>query len=75
MFLVQRLHAPHDVNGNPRRVYAVYNIAGGMYGVYDEGYNGLNVLPEYILNDTSHRLPDLDITVRQYKVLLENYGR
>lgn len=30
----------HDSNGNPRRVYVVYNELGQVIDVFDERYNG-----------------------------------
>lgn len=38
--LYRRLCAPNDVNGNPRRVYAVYGAGGRLVDVIDEGYDG-----------------------------------
>lgn len=37
---IQHLSATNDVNGNPRRVYAVYSATGVILDVIDEGYEG-----------------------------------
>ena len=63
----QRLKTSNDINGNPRRLYAVYELATEskcfkIVRVIDEGYAGL---PEDLRNMTS--LPTLSIEPREYK--------
>ncbi len=59
--LCQHLRAPQDPNGNPQRLYVVYNMDGEVLEVIDEGYRGL---PKE-LRDLKH-LPDVNITRSDY---------
>jgi hypothetical protein len=39
--LIIHLKAKNDANGNPRRIYAIYNTeTGQLIDAIDEGYNG-----------------------------------
>ncbi len=44
--LTIKLTAPNDVNGNPRRVYVVFNEDGTIAHAVDEGYAGSGALRE-----------------------------
>ncbi len=57
----QHLRAPNDPNGNPQRLYVVYDDAGDVLEVIDEGYRGL---PK-ALRDIKH-LPDVQIPRSEY---------
>jgi len=38
--IMQRLAAPNDRNGNPKRVWVFYNLEGHVVETVDEGYKG-----------------------------------
>ena len=38
--MYQRWKAPNDTNGNPRRVFLVFDAEGNVLDVIDEGYAG-----------------------------------
>lgn len=65
----QCLRAPHDINGNPRRVTVVYNaVTGDIWDAFDHGYSGppdLSYIPD---------LPSIDVSVSEYKDFLK-HGR
>lgn len=39
-----KIAAPHDVNGNPRRAWLLYDREGKYLGAVDEGYSGYGAL-------------------------------
>jgi hypothetical protein len=39
-----RLNAGNDSNGNPRRIYVVFDSTGKIVDAIDEGYSGINAL-------------------------------
>lgn len=39
----QHLRAPNSPNGNPQRLFVVYDDGGSVLAVIDEGYKGLPV--------------------------------
>jgi hypothetical protein len=57
----QHLRAENSPNGNPQRLYIVYDDAGKVLSVIDEGYRGL---PKE-LRDLAH-LPDVVIPKSEY---------
>lgn len=59
----QHMKAPQDVNGNPRRLFMVYE--GRDFYAIDEGYNGR---PAF-LRDYTELMP-VEISVRDYRHLL-----
>lgn len=75
MYCYQSLRAGHDVNGNPRRLWVIVRVGGesaDYVGVYDEGYAGLNALPDEWRERVRRgmgQLPDLEITPAQYRQL------
>lgn len=38
----QHICCQNDVNGNPRRLYAVYNVTGKTVAVIEEGYSNIS---------------------------------
>ena len=68
MRICQLLRAPHDRNGNPRRLWIIYEVPKGkgpgdiaVVGVIDEGYRGrpdVARVPE---------LPNMNITATEYR--------
>ncbi len=68
----QNLQAENDHNGNPRRLWAVYDLNddGAIVGMYDEGYSGRGVLHDYTTVAERVRaieLPSWDITLQEYR--------
>jgi len=48
-FIIQHMAAPNDVNGNPRRAFAVYDtLSGHLVAAFDEGYHGTRAVPSYV---------------------------
>lgn len=48
MATIIRLNAGNDTNGNPRRIYVVFDTRGNMVDAVDEGYSGIQALrPKY----------------------------
>lgn len=74
--LVQWLKATNDLNGNPRRLYALYD-ADGTARFIDEGYGGRRALVEIIGEEAyaKPQLPDLKITRDQYYALAKTDGK
>ena len=58
----QHLKALNDINGNPQRLYVVYDDTGNVVSAHDEGYSGL---PKECKNLTE--LPDIDISQKTYR--------
>lgn len=65
----QHLRADNDTNGNPRRLYVVYDERGNVLQVIDEGYRGL---PKE-LHDIDH-LPDVEISGKTYREWLREFN-
>ena len=67
--LCQHLKAPNDTNGNPRRVFVIYDAAGNILDAVDEGYAGrpqwVRALPE---------LPSFSITATEYREILRDWS-
>ena len=78
MQVIQHLRAVNDINGNPRRVWVVYDLNNTSNGsqwadicqVHDEGYGGKPRSLEGLTN-----LPTLVITVSGYKDLMRDNGK
>ena len=67
MKVYQHLRAPNDSNGNPRRLWAIYEVASRsvtsrIVKVIDEGYGGR---PDCVRKLVE--LPSIDITLGDYK--------
>lgn len=77
MFLVQMLNAGHDKNGNPKRVYVVYNAHGTALDAFDDGYLGEKAIPDKYRPYNS--LPEVKVPHAEYKKWLrtakEVHGR
>jgi hypothetical protein len=69
-FIIQRAITNNDSNGNPRRVYIVYNMEGRILETFNEGYLGSRAVPQDIL-DASILLPDLVVIPKEYKRLVK----
>jgi hypothetical protein len=67
---VQHVSTTHTVNGNPRRLYLVYNDNGDLTDVWEEGYRGM---PRELY--TLKQLSALEITPREYKELRRTEGK
>ena len=65
--LMQRLIAPNDRNGNPRRLFVIYDADyGEIQAVFDEGYQGLGAVPQDI-RSVSVELPSIPVSVSTYR--------
>ena len=62
----QRLRAYNDPNGNPRRLWAVYDEQGNIGALINEGYSGH---PKHLVEYEIPMLPTIDIDVAQYNEL------
>lgn len=70
--LIQRLIAPNDRNGNPRRLFVIYAAdTGEIQDVFDEGYQGLGVVPQKI-RSLSVELPSIPVSASVYKEFLSH---
>ena len=71
--IVLHLSAPHDVNGNPRRLYLpLKDVVSSVQAVIDKGYGGRSILSE--LYPGIKHFVDIDITVAEYKDWI-SYGK
>lgn len=64
----QHLRAPNSPSGNPQRLYMVYDAAGEVVRVIDEGYRGL---PRE-LRDV-RQLMTIEIPRAEYHSIRRNY--
>lgn len=64
--------ATNDVNGNPRRCYAIINNKGDWKAVLDEGYEGIQVVRTWAkeTRNTVHDAGQVDVPTAQYQRLL-----
>lgn len=60
--LAQRLSAPNDTNGNPRRIHVSYSATGAIIDIADEGYAGT---PDWAVPLSA--LPTINITPGEYR--------
>ena len=66
----QHWRTSHDVNGNPRRAFVVYDPEnGGITVVAEEGYLGRPIQLNY---DPYVELPPVDIGPARYRKLLKD---
>jgi hypothetical protein len=68
MKTVIRYKANNDVNGNPRRVYAIYED-GVLVESYNEGYRGWGAVPEEY-RDMASMAETVDVSVSEYNRIL-----
>jgi hypothetical protein len=68
MRLYQHLRAPNDPNGNPQRVFVVYDTdrAGDIVAVIDEGYSGRQALRNAGIPSDTVELPSINISRAEY---------
>jgi len=64
--MVQHLCATNDSNGNPRRIWALYDVAGNIVQVIDEGYSGRREVPKGLVE-----LPEITVTPGVYRAWLK----
>lgn len=73
MRIYQHLRAANDPNGNPQRLFVVYETdspaAGNIVAVLDEGYQGRGVLREAGISRDTIEIPSLDISRSTYHEL------
>lgn len=62
MLFKQQLRTKHDTNGNPRRVWVLYNARGEAIRVADEGYAG-----DPFRGIVAVQLPSITVTPREYR--------
>lgn len=67
--MVQRLKAPHDTNGNPRRVFVIYAENGAILDAVDEGYAGT---PNWVRDLV--QLPEFSVTATEYREILRDWS-
>lgn len=73
-YVVTRYVAPHDKNGNPRRVWVVIPTTGPFsrwWFAHNEGYSGIHALPADVLEGEMMRFPDVKVSVSEYKRILK----
>ena len=69
-----RLNAGNDVNGNPRRVYVVFDSSGKIIDAIDEGYSGINALDSaYPKHNDS--VASFDTSPSEYRELVKSYSK
>jgi hypothetical protein len=69
-----RLRAVNDCNGNPRRVYVVFNRDGSIKCAVDEGYAGRGALAGFGDKIDRANIVDFDTTPGEYRRLLREFG-
>jgi hypothetical protein len=69
-----KLSAPNDANGNPQRVFAIFDSSGSIVAAVDESYDGNNALQRAGFPNVT--LANLSFPVEQetYKALLRDWG-
>lgn len=63
----QHLNAGHDTNGNPRRVFVLYDATGAIVRAIDEGYCRTPAELRTLI-----QLPGFDIKPADYRTLLRS---
>ena len=69
-----KLNAGHDSNGNPRRVYVVFDSEGYIVRAVDEGYRGRAALREVPGCEGECEPVEFETTPREYRRLLRHFG-
>ena len=65
----KHLCAVNDVNGNPRRVYALIDEDGYYLAAWDEGYHGSDAVPG-VWREAAYNAPREKISVKEYRRIL-----
>jgi hypothetical protein len=73
-YLFQRLVAPNDRNGNPRRLYLVTDLETRHTTAYDEGYAGIDCVPEWVEMGPIYYLPSVRVSAKEHARLLREHG-
>lgn len=68
-YMYQHLSAGSDANGNPRRVFIIMDANGNILKAIDEEYKGLPAECKGLV-----QLPQFEVSVREYKILLKNFS-
>jgi hypothetical protein len=63
--------APNDVNGNPRRVYALLE-EGKIIAAWDEGYLGSDAVPGIWRRD-AYNAPRVEVSATKYRKILKEF--
>jgi hypothetical protein len=71
--VLQRVVAPNDRNGNPRRLYLVTDLEHWSTIAYDEGYEGVGCVPNYKELGPIYYLPTVEVSAREYHRLLREW--
>lgn len=73
MLVRQQLRAENDVNGNPRRVWILYDCDNGIVvACRDEGYEGDPIHnDESLFSQATAKLPSIDVEVSEYEKWVE----
>ncbi len=65
----QHLRCTNDTNGNPRRVFVLYDAQGEIVRAIDEGYRGTPAECRGLI-----QLPTFDTTPAERRALLREYA-
>jgi hypothetical protein len=69
-----RLNAGNDSNGNPRRVYVVFDSTGKIIDAIDEGYSGIQALDE-VYPKHNDSVASFDTSPSEYRELVKSYSK
>lgn len=70
-FIIQHWHATNDVNGNPRRAFAIFDpLSGHLIAAFDEGYHGTRAVPSYVWDNGSF-IGRVSVPVKEYRRILD----
>lgn len=67
---IKHMCAVNDVNGNPRRVYAMIDEDGYYLAAWDEGYSGHLAVPG-VWREHAYNAIRENITVREYNRIIK----
>lgn len=76
MNTIQHICAPHDKNGNPRRLFLVTTHNLDRILAFDEGYAGSRAIPAVLSQGVptpAHWLPSINVSATEYRRLLKLY--
>jgi len=67
--MCQQFRADNDINGNPQRVWAVYDKNGYLLGVINEGFGGKPGICHDLI-----ALPSVEVSVKEYREWLDTFN-
>lgn len=70
LYYSQNIRGKNDINGNPNRIFLIYDAKMNYLGWIDDGYAGEN----WMLGRNIKRLPSIDASPRQYKTGQQFYN-